>query len=66
MTSLQEYDLKSKLVNIAKGQGLCKLVTKAMDSKNQLNEGWQEEPTLYAQQPPYISTLDNSWYNDLK
>jgi hypothetical protein len=37
-----------------------------MDSENQKEEGWQEEPILYAQQPPYVPTLENSWYNDLK
>jgi len=37
-----------------------------MDSKNRKEEGWQEKLVLYAQQHPYVSTLRNSWYSDLK
>jgi hypothetical protein len=66
MTALQEYDLEFKPTTIVKGQGLCKLATEAMDSEDQKEEGWKEEPILYAQQPPYVPTLENSWYNDLK
>jgi hypothetical protein len=37
-----------------------------MDFKDQEEDGWKEEPTLYTQQYPYISLIENSWYNDLK
>jgi hypothetical protein len=37
-----------------------------MDSEDQEEEGWKEEPTLYAQQYPYVPSIDNLWYNDLK
>jgi hypothetical protein len=66
MTSLQEYDLEFKLETIVKGQVLCKLAIEAMDSENQKEERWQDEPILYAQHPPYVPTLENSWYNELK
>jgi hypothetical protein len=47
MTSLQEYDLKFKLTDIIKGQGLCKLVTGIIDVGNQEENGWKEEIILY-------------------
>jgi hypothetical protein len=37
-----------------------------MDYEDQEEDGWQEEPTLYTQQAPYIPSIENSWYNDLK
>jgi hypothetical protein len=37
-----------------------------MDSKDHEEEGWKEEPILYAQHPPYFPSFGNSWYNDLK
>jgi hypothetical protein len=37
-----------------------------MDFEDHEEEGWKEEPTLYAQQYPYIPSIENSWYNDLK
>jgi hypothetical protein len=47
MIALQEYELKLKPTTIVKGHGLCKLATGATDPKDQEEEGWQEEPTLY-------------------
>jgi hypothetical protein len=66
MTSLQEYDLEFKPTNIIKGQGLCKLATGIIDVENQEEDGWQEEPTLYMQQVPYVPSVENYYYNDLK
>jgi hypothetical protein len=66
MTSLQEYDLEFKPKNIIKGQGLCKLATGITDSEDQEEDGWKEEPTLYTQQVPYVPSVENSCYNDLK
>jgi hypothetical protein len=66
MTTLQEYDLEFKPTNIVKGQGLCKLVTRITDVENQEEDSWQEEPTLYTQQVPYIPVVEDSYYNDLK
>jgi hypothetical protein len=37
-----------------------------MDSEDQEEDGWKEEPTLYTQQVPYVPSIENSWYNDLK
>jgi hypothetical protein len=37
-----------------------------MDFEDQEEEGWKEEPTLYTQQSPYVPSIENSWYNDLK
>jgi len=66
MTALQEYDLEFKPITIVKCQGLCNLTTRSMDSKEKEEDGWQEEPILYTQQAPYIPSIENSWYNDLK
>jgi hypothetical protein len=60
--TLQEYDLEFKPTNIIKGQGLYKLVNEAMESKNQLEEGWKEESAMYAHQPSYVPTIENSGY----
>jgi hypothetical protein len=40
MTTLKEYDLEFNPSIIVKVQGFSKLVTKSMDSENQLEEGW--------------------------
>jgi hypothetical protein len=66
MIYLQEYDLEFKPTTIVKGQGLCKLATRVMDSEDQEEDGWKEEPTLYTQQVPYVPSIENSCYNDLK
>jgi hypothetical protein len=41
-------------------------VTEAMDSRDQLEEGWEEESAMCAQQPSYTPTLENSRYKNLK
>jgi hypothetical protein len=66
MTTLQEYDLEFKLANVVKGQGLCKLVTQGVDDEEQEEDGWQDEPTMYTQQVPYVLTIEGSYYNDPK
>jgi hypothetical protein len=66
ITSLQEYDLEFKPTNIIKGQGLCKLVTKEVDAKEQEDDGWKDEQIMYTQQVSYVPTIEGSSYNDIK
>lgn len=66
MTFVQEYDLKFQPATIVRGQGLCKLATKALDLENQCQEGWKNELSLYTHEVLYVPMLDDSWYNDLK
>jgi hypothetical protein len=42
------------------------MVTEAMDSRDQLEEGWEEESAMCVQQPSYIPALENSQYNNLE
>jgi hypothetical protein len=49
-----------------KFEGLCKMLTDALDSESQPNEGWEGELSMCTHQPSYIPTLEYSWYNDLK
>jgi hypothetical protein len=66
MTELQEYNLDFKLANNVKGQGLYKLVTQDTNDEYQEEDRWQDEPTMYTHQVPYIPTTEGSYYNDLK
>jgi hypothetical protein len=66
MITLQEYDLEIKPSNIVKGHGLCKLVTQGTSDEEQEEDGWQDEPMMYAQQVPYVPAIKGSYYNDLK
>jgi hypothetical protein len=42
------------------------LETRITDSEDQEEDGWKEEPNLYTQQVPYVPSVENSCYNDLK
>ena len=65
LNSLQEYDLEIKPSKLVRGQGLCKLATKALDPKND-EEGWENEAEFFEREVLYVPTSTNSWYNELK
>jgi hypothetical protein len=65
MTYLQEYDLDIRLVNIFKGQGLCKLAAKSMVNKNDEDELY-EDKTLLEKDDCYIHVNIDLWYYEMK
>ena len=65
MNSPQDYDLEIKLVNLVKGQGLCKLAAEALDPQDE-GEGLENEAQKFEREVLYVPASTNSWYNDLK
>jgi hypothetical protein len=55
---LQEYDLEFKPSNIMKGQGLSKLLGNGTSDEEQEEDGWKDEPMMYTQQVPYVTTIE--------
>ena len=50
---------------MVKGQGLCKLVAKALDPQKEEEEGWENEVDMLQREVLYILASTNSCYNDL-
>ena len=59
VTDLQEYELEFKLVSIAKGQGLCKLMTESKDNEE---HDWEDEVELHLMDVCHLFTAHDSWY----
>ena len=51
---------------LVKGQGLCKLTVEAQDPQMEQQEGWEKKVDMLQNEVVYMSTLTNSWYNDMK
>jgi hypothetical protein len=64
MAFVEEFYLDTKLVKLMKGQGLCKLVTKAQDRINE-DPGWENELALWCSEALYIPPGQESWYEKL-
>ena len=62
VTVLQEYDLEFKPATIIKGQGLCKLMEKIQNNKD---DDWENEAELHMINMCPIFTFSKSWYKDL-
>ena len=51
---------------MVKGQGLCKLGTKAQDPQMEQEEGWDNEIDMLQNEVLYMPASTNSWYNYMK
>lgn len=51
---------------MVKGQGVCKLVTEALDPQKEEEERWDNEVDLLQSEVLYMPASTDSWYNDLK
>ena len=51
---------------MVKGQGICKLMAKALDPKKEEEERWENEADMLQREVLYIPTSTSSWYNNLK
>lgn len=51
---------------MVKGQGLYKLVEKALDQQKEEEELWDNEIDMLQREFLYIPTSTDSWYNDIK
>ena len=61
MTTLEEYDLEIKLAKIVWGQVLCQMVAETV-----VEEGWEDETTMYESESIQFTDISESWYTDLK
>lgn len=61
INTLQEYDLKIKPTKIVRGQGLCQ-----MDAEAVVDDGWENETSMYEPKPVQVVDISESWYSILK
>jgi hypothetical protein len=64
MAVVQKFDLYIKPAKLIKGQGLCKMVTKAQDLINEYPER-ENELALWCSEVLYIPPGKESWYGKL-
>ena len=64
MTTLQEYDMESKLAKIVKGQGLCWLTSQSNDPENQQAD-WEQEETTPTSFVNALETVASEWYDHI-